>query len=120
MQIDLAWRSFISCAGVSGVASTAATARSSAAARRPARRPGSHDGFVLAEKDLELRGPGDFLGTRQSGLPELRVAHFSDIATLLAARKSAQQLLADNPALSAYPRLREQVEQFWHGQGDVS
>ncbi|MBI3327059.1 MAG: ATP-dependent DNA helicase RecG, partial [Nitrospinae bacterium] len=35
----------------------------------------SHDGFVIAEKDLEIRGPGEFLGTRQSGLPELRVAH---------------------------------------------
>jgi ATP-dependent DNA helicase RecG len=101
------------CALISGSTAPGAQARLDVLAE-------THDGFVLAEKDLELRGPGDFLGTRQSGLPELRVAHFSDIATLLAARKSAQQLLADNPALSAYPRLREQVEQFWHGQGDVS
>src|SRR5687767_6398158 len=35
----------------------------------------SDDGFALAEKDLEIRGPGDFFGTRQSGLPNLRVAH---------------------------------------------
>ena len=35
----------------------------------------TNDGFIIAEKDLELRGPGDFLGTRQSGLPELPVAN---------------------------------------------
>src|SRR5690606_16826373 len=47
----------------------------------------TNSGFVLAEKDLELRGPGDFLGTRQSGLPELRVAQLSDMPTLVAARE---------------------------------
>ena len=35
----------------------------------------TNDGFVIAEKDLELRGPGELLGTRQSGLPEFRVAN---------------------------------------------
>src|SRR6185436_13589442 len=50
----------------------------------------TNDGFELAEKDLELRGPGDFLGTRQSGLPDLRIAHLSDVATLTLAREAAQ------------------------------
>jgi ATP-dependent DNA helicase RecG len=77
-------------------------------------------GFALAEKDLELRGPGDFLGTRQSGLPELRVAQLSDMTTLSAAREAAQTLFAQSPDLSAYPHLARQVERFWRGEGDVS
>jgi ATP-dependent DNA helicase RecG len=77
-------------------------------------------GFTLAEKDLELRGPGDFLGTRQSGLPELRVAQLSDMTTLAAAREAAQRIFAQSPTLADYPLLAQQVERFWRGQGDVS
>ncbi len=80
----------------------------------------TNDGFQLAEKDLELRGPGDFLGTRQSGLPDLRVAQFSDAATLLLAREAAQKLFADDPTLIAYPQLVKQVQRFWRGHGDVN
>ncbi len=54
----------------------------------------SSDGFVIAEKDLELRGPGEFLGTRQSGLPEIRVGNIiRDFALLEAARGEAQRIL---------------------------
>lgn len=77
-------------------------------------------GFVLAEKDLELRGPGDFLGTRQSGLPTLRMARLSDLTTLTIAREAAQQFFAQAPDLAQYPRLAEQVQKFWRGHGDVS
>ncbi|MCC6458250.1 MAG: ATP-dependent DNA helicase RecG [Caldilineaceae bacterium] len=80
----------------------------------------TQSGFDLAEKDLELRGPGDFLGTRQSGLPDLRVALLSDMDTLLTARTAAQTLFAQDPTLISYPQLARQVEQFWHGHGDVS
>jgi ATP-dependent DNA helicase RecG len=80
----------------------------------------TNDGFVLAEKDLELRGPGDFFGTRQSGLPDLRVAHLSDTATIILARAAAQKLFAEDPALERYPLLRDQVERFWRGHGDVN
>jgi ATP-dependent DNA helicase RecG len=80
----------------------------------------TNDGFVLAEKDLELRGPGDFFGTRQSGLPDLRVAHLTDTATVILAREAAQKLFASDPALERYPLLRGQVERFWRGQGDVN
>ena len=48
-----------------------------------------HDGFGLAEADLELRGPGEFFGTRQSGMPDLHVANLSDLAVLSLARESA-------------------------------
>jgi ATP-dependent DNA helicase RecG len=80
----------------------------------------TQSGFALAEKDLELRGPGDFLGTRQSGLPNLRVAQLSDMETLLTARTAAQTLFAQDPTLFNYPQLAQRVEQFWHGHGDVS
>jgi ATP-dependent DNA helicase RecG len=51
----------------------------------------SNDGFVIAEKDLELRGPGELLGTRQSGLPEFRIANLArDQRILEAARKEAE------------------------------
>jgi ATP-dependent DNA helicase RecG len=80
----------------------------------------TQSGFELAEKDLELRGPGDFLGTRQSGLPDLRVAQLTDVETLATARNAAQSLFAKDPTLTSYPLLAHQVEQFWHGHGDVN
>ena len=58
------------------------------------------DGFKLAEVDLELRGPGDFFGTRQSGLPALRMARLSDRELLEVAREEASRLLEDDPKLS--------------------
>jgi ATP-dependent DNA helicase RecG len=59
------------------------------------------DGFKLAQVDLELRGPGDFLGTRQSGLPEFAIADVGrDTATLAAARQAAQELLEQDADLS--------------------
>ena len=78
------------------------------------------DGFAIAEKDLELRGPGDFLGTRQSGLPDLKMAMLSDTATLALAQQAAQELFAADPTLSQYPQLQERVTRFWRGHGDVS
>ena len=58
------------------------------------------DGFVIAEKDLELRGPGELVGTRQSGLPELRFANLvRDQKVLEQARRAAFDCLADDPAL---------------------
>ena len=78
------------------------------------------DGFILAEKDLELRGPGDFLGTRQSGLPELKLASLSDLSTLHLAQESAQDLLRQDTDLSNYPQIQEKVERFWRGHGDLS
>ncbi len=72
----------------------------------------SDDGFELAEMDLRLRGPGDLLGTSQSGLPPLRIANLIDDAPLLAlAREVAKELLADDPELSApdLEKLRKQT-----------
>jgi ATP-dependent DNA helicase RecG len=58
------------------------------------------DGFALAEADLRLRGPGDYFGTRQSGLPEFHAADFSDIRLIETARQEAIQLLRADPELS--------------------
>jgi ATP-dependent DNA helicase RecG len=70
------------------------------------------DGFVVAEQDLKIRGPGEFFGTRQHGLPELRIANiFSDMNILSEASKAAKALHTDDPALS-HPQnrgLRERV-----------
>ena len=58
----------------------------------------THDGFVIAEKDLELRGPGELLGTRQTGLPGFRVADLArDAALLPLVRQLADRLLAEAP-----------------------
>jgi ATP-dependent DNA helicase RecG len=80
------------------------------------------DGFQLAEKDLELRGPGEFFGTRQSGLPDMRLAKLSDLALLDLARKQAEGLIEADPELSApeHRPLAEKVTRFWSGEGDVS
>jgi ATP-dependent DNA helicase RecG len=71
----------------------------------------TNDGFVVAEKDLEIRGPGEFLGTRQSGLPDLCLADLIADATILEqARKAAIGLIKSNADLSKYPELKEQVQ----------
>ena len=58
----------------------------------------TNDGFVIAEKDLELRGPGELLGTRQTGLPTFRIADFARDAGLLPqVRELADRLLAEAP-----------------------
>ena len=59
------------------------------------------NGFELAEADLEMRGPGEYFGTRQSGLPELRVAKLTDHQTLNLARNWANRILDDDPHLRA-------------------
>jgi len=56
-----------------------------------------YDGFALAEEDLRLRGPGEFFGTQQSGLPDLRMAKLSDIALLELARSEAIRLFEKDP-----------------------
>jgi ATP-dependent DNA helicase RecG len=74
------------------------------------------DGFRIAEADLEIRGPGDFLGTRQSGLPDFRVANIlRDGSILEQARHAAFGLLESDPELSAagHAELREELLRRW-------
>jgi len=81
------------------------------------------DGFQIAEKDLELRGPGEFLGTRQSGLPDFRVAHIlRDTRILIEARREAFQLIHEDPELtqSSHLGLREVLKRRWQGRLDLA
>ena len=91
----------------SGVQTTNARERLSALTR-------THDGFELAEIDLELRGAGDFFGTRQSGLPSLRMAQFSDRGLLERARSLAERIIDKDPHLTdaEHSALSGQVARF--------
>ena len=78
----------------------------------------TNDGFLIAEEDLNIRGPGDFLGTRQSGLPELQNANLvRDIKILEAARKEAFALIDRDPHLAA-PELRNLKKAFRRFMGN--
>ena len=62
----------------------------------------TNDGFVISNEDLEMRGPGDFLGERQHGLPELKIADFvENIDVLRETQSLAKRILTDDPSLSA-------------------
>jgi len=73
------------------------------------------DGFQLAEEDLRLRGPGEFFGTRQSGLPDLRMAKLSDVALLELARSEAIRLFEEDPKLGQpeHRLLAKELAQVW-------
>jgi ATP-dependent DNA helicase RecG len=83
----------------------------------------TNDGFILAERDLQQRGPGDFLGTRQAGFASLRMASLTDVHLIEKARKHAQDLF-DRDADLCLPEnllLAEALGRFWgEGKGDVS
>jgi len=84
----------------------------------------SNDGFLLAEKDLQLRGPGEFLGTRQAGYTNgLRMASITDVKLIEKARTQAQNLFEQDSDLSKPENtlLAEAFGRFWgEGKGDVS
>jgi ATP-dependent DNA helicase RecG len=74
------------------------------------------DGFSIAEADLAIRGPGDLLGTAQTGLPPVRLAKLpQDLPLLEEARTAAQKLLAADPELATHPTLRTRLG-YWEKQ----
>lgn len=81
------------------------------------------DGFVLAEKDLEQRGPGDFIGFRQSGYADLRMASLTDIRLIEKARHFAQEILKDDPSLTReeHQVIAQRLADLWKTEaGDIS
>ena len=77
----------------------------------------SNDGFRIAEEDLIIRGPGEFFGTRQAGMPDLKIANIIRDARLLeVARKEAFALIDNDPELNRFPALKKSVEGFWRGK----
>lgn len=80
------------------------------------------DGFVLAEEDLKLRGPGEFFGTRQSGIPDLTMARLSDVALLEKARKEALEIFQKDPLLAGEEHLplAREVKRVWKAEGELS
>jgi ATP-dependent DNA helicase RecG len=83
----------------------------------------TNDGFVLAERDLEQRGPGDFLGTRQAGLAKHRMANLSNVRLIEKARLLASQLMEQDPEIKSPENadLLTTLNRFWgDGRGDIS
>lgn len=82
----------------------------------------TQDGFKLAEADLLLRGPGEFFGTKQSGIPDLKVAQLTDVKLLEEARHVAHDIFERDPEF-AQPEnqlLKKGMNEFWKGEGDLS
>ena len=72
----------------------------------------TNDGFIISQEDLRIRGPGEFLGTKQSGLPDLVLADLVNDAEILElARKKAVQILTEDPDLDNYPELRKLISE---------
>lgn len=84
----------------------------------------TNDGFKISEKDLEIRGPGEFFGTRQHGLPELKVANiFKHIKILKSAQEEAKNILKNDRNLSKKENIllkKEIIEKFSNINQEIS
>ncbi len=69
-------------------------------------------GFELAERDLELRGPGEFIGQKQTGLPDIAMRGLQDAALIKDSRQAAVEVLKKHPSLEAYPLLKAKTDEF--------
>ena len=82
----------------------------------------TNDGFVISEKDLELRGSGEFFGTKQHGLPEFKIANlFEDIQTLKLVQAVALKIINDDPKLekSKNKELKEIVDKKFKNRIEI-
>ncbi len=72
----------------------------------------SENGFKLSEKDLAIRGPGDFTGHRQWGIPDLTMSALKDISLVEKTRETAKEILEQSMELKKYPLLRDRLGKF--------
>ncbi|MCX6813632.1 MAG: ATP-dependent DNA helicase RecG [Candidatus Azambacteria bacterium] len=72
----------------------------------------AQSGFDLAERDLEIRGPGDFTGVRQSGLPDLVIASLTNLKLIEETREAAKKILHQDRELNKYPLLKMRLAEF--------
>jgi len=72
----------------------------------------TNSGFEIAEADLKMRGPGEFLGLRQSGLPDIAMEHLGNVKLIEISRQKALQLLKSSPTLAKYPLLKKELTKF--------
>ncbi|MCQ2461925.1 MAG: ATP-dependent DNA helicase RecG [Clostridia bacterium] len=82
----------------------------------------TNDGFVIADEDLKLRGPGDFFGSRQHGLPTLRIADMlEDTEMLRKAKQAAEKILSDDPQLSDRKNegLKREIRRLFDSVGSI-
>ncbi len=69
-------------------------------------------GFDLAEKDLEIRGPGDFSGVRQWGIPDLAMTSLNNLSLVEKTKEAAKKIIEEDPSLKKYPALIEKIKAF--------
>lgn len=72
----------------------------------------AENAFELSEKDLKIRGPGDFIGKRQSGIPDLAMASLTDLPLIEEVKKEVEKILETDPELKECPRLQKKLEEF--------
>jgi ATP-dependent DNA helicase RecG len=72
----------------------------------------SDNGFKLAEKDLEIRGPGQLYGTQQWGVPDIAMEGLKNIFLVEKTRNAAKEILEKDPELKNYPLLKDRLKQF--------
>jgi len=72
----------------------------------------SNNGFELAEKDLEIRGPGSLYGTQQWGIPDMAMQGLTNIFLVEKTRAAAKELLEKDPTLEKHPQLKERLKEF--------
>ena len=93
-------------------------AQNDAAVRRMKIMTSTTDGFKIADEDLKMRGPGDFFGSRQHGLPEMKIAMLTDTAILNEANRFAREIIIDDPDFikEENKNLREGIANLFSGE----
>ena len=80
----------------------------------------TNDGFIISEKDLELRGSGDFFGTAQHGIPEFKIANlFQDMEILKQAQIAVQKLIEDKDILEKDEKLKRLIEDKFNNRIEI-